>query len=214
MAAGGRNERAERGKEAKEKAKQVRLGRPRGLPVGHLTTSSTTTPHANQPPGLRLPTYTTPHILPTTPHVPLPRHPHPAVSTGTPALGFRNCPARADLRRLPRVCSDAVLAHADAAVARAIRLANTLQSRPRLAEGGVKTGPQACDVSDSSRAEQPGATYSAIKCILQLAWRRPCRGSTAAGDAGCSRRVACLGRRMAMSPSPQPSTQPGRSGRD
>ena len=93
------------------------------------------------------------------------------------------------------------------------RLANTLQSRPRLAEGGDRPGPHACDAADSSRAGQPGATHSALKRILQLGWWRNTRGSTA-GGVQAAPEGGCLGRRMAMPPSPQPSTQPGRTGQD
>ena len=200
-------------KEGKEKAKQVRRERPRGLPVGHLTTSS---PHAPRHPTSRLP----PPLSTSPPHGPN----HVTRFPTTPPT-HQQCPLALPLAdsatslpaptstRLPRVCSGAVLAPADAAVARATRLANTLQSRPRLAEGGDRPGPHACDAADSARSGQPGATHSALKRILQLAWWRPCRGSTA-GGVQAAPEGGCLGRRVAMPPSSQPSTQPGRTGRD
>ena len=58
-------------------------------PIGHLTTSS---PHHPLHPA-------SPFYFATA--WPKPRHPHPAVSTGASARGFRHCPVRADLHTPP-----------------------------------------------------------------------------------------------------------------
>ena len=193
----------------------------RGEREGRASEARAATWLARWPPHHLLTTRPTPPSLPTSASPPTPRHtcPHHAIHTHQCSLAHPLADSAIALpaptsTRLPRVCSGAVLAHADAAVARATRLANTLQSRPRLAERGDRPGSQACDASDSSRAGQPGATHSALKRILQLAWWRPSRGSTAAG-VQAAQEGGCLGRRMAMPPSPTTiSTQPGRAGRD
>ena len=179
MAAGGSKERAEREGRREREAK-----------VSEARAYTWLCPLATSPPPLHsLPASASPFYFATA--WPKPRH-----TCSHHAIHIQRCPLahplaripplpspRRTYTRLPRVCSGAVLAHADAAVARATRLANTLQSRPRLAEGGDRPGPHACDAADSARAGQPGATHT-VHSSAFCSWR-------GGGPVGARQQVVC-----------------------
>ena len=200
--AGGRKERAEeweRGiREGRASEARASTWHARWSPH-HLLTTRPTPPTSRPPP----PTHTTPHVSP-------PRHPHPTVSPAHPLADSVTALPAPTSTRLPRVCSGAVLAHADAAVARAHGsqiLYNLARGWPRAETGPVRTHVMPRILQSWAARRHTHALPSA-----ECSWDGGCPvGARQQLVSGCTG-GGCLGRRMAMPPSLQPSTQPGRSG--